>query len=84
MEKGAKSQAVVDAIREEMRSCLCERGLLDERNCLLPNKQAQDATTQTDFIHLLDYDKGSEGIRITLDIACSIIFFEYAAISQLR
>ena len=64
VEKGAKSQAVVDAVREEMRSCLHERGLLDEENCLLPNKQAQDATTQTDFIHLLDYDKGSEGICI--------------------
>ena len=54
-----KSQAVVDAVWEEMRSCLRERGLLDEGNFLLSNKQAQDATTQTHFIHL-DYDKGSE------------------------
>ena len=57
-----KSQTVVDAVREEMHSCLRVRDLLDEGNCLLPNKQAQDATLQTDFIHLLDYDKGSEGI----------------------
>ena len=59
VEKGVKSQAVVDAVWEEMRSCLRERGLLDEGNFLLSNKQAQDATTQTHFIHL-DYDKGSE------------------------
>ena len=62
--KGAKSHTVVDAVWEEVGSYLRGRGLLDEGTRLLSVKRAQDVTTQTDFSHLLDYDKSGEGMHL--------------------
>jgi len=47
--EGSKSSAIVDAVREEVGSFLRGRDPLGEEARILPDKRAQDPTTQTEF-----------------------------------